>query len=50
LDYSGAFVISRQRTLEGIPSQVEDEFRSVTAKFGLDYDSMCESNNLKCKE
>ena len=48
IEYNGAFVISRQRSLDGIPKEVEEEFRKVAPQFSLDYDQMCVSDDTEC--
>lgn len=48
LDYSGGIVISRHRSDENMPEEVQKEFRRVLKKFGLDWDKMCPSNNNHC--
>ena len=50
LQYSGAFVISRHRSLDKMSAEVETAFREATSNFGLDYDEMCISNNVNCPE
>jgi len=48
MQYNGAFIISRKRSLAEMPKAVEDEFRRVTPKFNLDFDQMCPSDNTNC--
>ena len=50
LDYNGAFVLSRERSLAGLESlpEVEEELREAVAGLGLDWDSMCDTDNTNC--
>jgi len=50
LDYNGAFVLSRGRTEEGMEADTLAEFQAVAAKHGVDWDSMCLSDNTNCPE
>jgi len=50
LDYNGAFLLSRGRTEEGIEADSLAEFQAVAAKHGVDWDSMCISDNTNCPE
>ena len=50
LDYNGAFVLSRGRTEEGMTADIEQQFRDVAEKHGVDYDAMCLSDNTECPE
>jgi len=50
LDYNGGFVVSRSRTEEGMPAEVEAELRRVATSFGVDYDAMCIPDNTLCIE
>jgi len=48
IQFNGAYIISRQRSLDNIPKEVEEEFRRVAPQFSLDYDKLCVSDNTKC--
>jgi len=48
LNYGGAFVISRHRSLDTMPADVEAEFNQVASRFGLEYAQMCVSDNTNC--
>ena len=48
IQFNGAYIISRQRSLDNIPKEVEEEFRRVAPQFSLDYDQLCVSDNTKC--
>ena len=50
MDYNGGYVISRHRSLAPMTSEVEIELRKVTAKFGVNYDELCISDNTHCVE
>ena len=50
LDYNGAFLLSRGRTEAGLPAEAEAAFREVAARHGVDWDSMCVSDNTQCPE
>ena len=50
LDYNGAFVLSRTRTLTGISPDTEYLFRQVATDHGVSYDDMCVSDNTDCPE
>ena len=50
LDYNGAFILSRDKTLAGIRPETEAEFRSVARSHGVDYDDMCVSDNTNCPD
>ena len=50
LDYNGAFLLSRGRTESGLPAEAEAAFREVAARHGVDWDSMCVSDNTQCPE
>ena len=50
LDYNGAFLLSRGRTEAGLPAEAEAAFRQVAARHGVDWDSMCVSDNTQCPE
>ncbi|XP_023348717.1 violaxanthin de-epoxidase, chloroplastic [Eurytemora carolleeae] len=50
LDYNGGFVLSRTRTQNEMPSEIEEEFRRVAASLGVDYDAMCVTDNTLCEE
>ena len=50
LDYNGAFVLSRTRTLTGISPETEALFRQVATDHGVSYDDMCVSDNTDCPE
>ncbi len=50
LNYNGAFVITRERSLaplEELP-EVEQELRAAVESLGLDWDAMCETDNTDC--
>lgn len=49
ITYNGAFIISRHQTLSMMSPEIENEFRIATAKYGLDFDEMCISDNTKCE-
>ena len=49
MDYNGAFVMSRHRSLDALPVDIEAEFRDVASRFGMDYDLMCISDNTNCE-
>ena len=40
--------LSRKRSLAEMPADVEVEMRKAVAKFHMDYDAMCESDNTAC--
>jgi violaxanthin de-epoxidase len=48
LDYNGGFVLSRTRTQDDMSPESEAAFREQAAKFGLDYDAMCVTDNSAC--
>ena len=50
VDHNGAFVISRNRNLAGLADlpEVEAELSAAAERLGIDYDAMCESDNLDC--
>jgi len=48
LDYAGGIVISRHRSAEDMPAEVEAEFKAAAAKFGLEWSNLCPSNNKHC--
>ena len=50
LNFNGAFVLTRERSLDGLASlpEVELELRATAESLGIDFDSMCESDNTKC--
>jgi len=48
MKYNGAYVLSRKRSLAEMPADVEVEMRKAVAKFHMDYDAMCESDNTAC--
>jgi hypothetical protein len=48
LDYNGGFVISRHRSLGMLPADVEVELREAAERFGINYDTLCESDNTLC--
>ena len=50
LDYNGAFLLSRGRAEEGMQADTLAELRAVAAKHGVDWDSMCFSDNTNCPE
>ena len=50
LDYNGGYVLSRGRTEEGMSADTLAEFQEVASKHGLDWDSMCVSDNTNCPE
>lgn len=50
LNYNGAFVISRNRNLNELTPEVENELRVAAEKFGIDFDGMCVTDNTNCKE
>ena len=50
LDYNGAFVLSRGRTEEGMQAETLEEFQAVAVRHGVDWDSMCISDNTNCPE
>ena len=50
LDYNGAFVLSRGRTEEGMQPGTLAEFQAVAAKHGVEWNSMCISDNTNCPE
>jgi len=50
LNYNGAFVLSRGRTLSGINPDTESEFRRIAKNHGVDYDAMCVSDNTECPQ
>ena len=50
LHYNGGFVVSRHRSLDYLTEEVELQLREATAKFGMDYDGLCVSDNTNCPE
>jgi hypothetical protein len=48
LVYNGGLLVSKHRSMALIPPEVEAELRLATARFGMDYDAMCESDNSNC--
>lgn len=50
LNYNGGFVLSRSRTEAGMSPQTEAELRAVAIDLGVDYDSMCVTDNSACPE
>ena len=48
VNYNGAFVLSRHRNLDALSPEAEGEFRATAEKLGIDYDSMCETDNTEC--
>jgi len=48
LDYNGVIAISRHRNGNKMPKKVEDDFRRVMSKHGLNWDEVCRSNNDHC--
>jgi len=49
LEYNGGIVLSRNRNEHDMPKEVQQEFRQLAAKFGIDYDKdLCINNNDKC--
>jgi len=49
VEFHGALVVSRQRTLDAMPAYVESEFRRVAKLYHMDYDAMCVSDNTNCQ-
>lgn len=49
VNYNGAFILSRNRNLDGLADlpEVEAEFRATAERLGIDYDSMCETDNTE---
>ena len=52
LVYNGAFVITRERSLDGLASlpEVELELRAAAESLGIDFDAMCVSDNTNCSD
>ena len=50
VDHNGAFILSRGRNLAGLADlpEVEAELLATAEKLGIDYDTMCESDNTDC--
>jgi hypothetical protein len=48
LDYNGGYVISHHRSLEMLPADVEVKLREAAERLGIDYDTLCESDNSLC--
>jgi len=49
LNYNGGFVLSRTRTQNDMSEETEAGFRLVAAGLGVDYDSMCVTDNTDCQ-
>ena len=49
-NYNGAYVFTRERSLEALESlpEVEVALRAAAESIGIDYDFMCESDNTNC--
>ena len=50
LNYAGGFVLSRHKSLSFLTPEIETQLREATAKFGVNYDDLCISDNTHCKE
>ena len=50
LNFNGAFVLARERNLDGLAflPEVELVLRATAESLGIDYDAMCESDNTDC--
>merc|ERR1711860_57761 len=48
LDYNGALILSRHRNYDLLTPEVEAELRAAVASVGLDWDSMCATDNTDC--
>mmetsp|Transcript_19427 Transcript_19427/g.46828 ORF Transcript_19427/g.46828 Transcript_19427/m.46828 type:complete len:339 (+) Transcript_19427:55-1071(+) len=47
--YNGGITLARnKRSLDGMPAWVEENFRAAYAKFGVEWEQMCPSNNEDC--
>ena len=48
LDYNGGIVLSRHPSDKDMPKETLEEFKRVSAKYGLDFDDWCPSDNRHC--
>ena len=50
LNFNGAFILTREKSLKALDSlpKVELALRATAESLGIDYDSMCESDNTNC--
>ena len=50
LNFNGAFVLTREKSIKALDSlpNVELALRATAESLGIDYDSMCESDNTNC--
>ena len=50
LNFNGAFVLTKEKSLKALDSlpEVELALRATAESLGIDYDSMCESDNTNC--
>ena len=50
LNFNGAFVLTRERSLGALATlpEVELALRDTANSLGIDFDSMCESDNTNC--
>ena len=50
VNYNGAFILSRNRNLDGLAElpEVEAELRETAEKLGIEYEAMCETDNAEC--
>ena len=50
LNFNGAFILTREKSIKALDSlpEVELALRATAESLGIDYDSMCESDNTNC--